>query len=186
MTSTTRIAVVGSAYNPPTLGHADVIRQALAQADEVWLVPAYHHAWGKAMAPYQQRCAMAAALLADLAEPRVRLMAVEHLLGDGRPVYSYDLLDYLQREHATGQQLLLVLGPDNIAAIDKFHRSTELRQRWAILETRERVKVRSTLIRERLAQGLPINDMTTPSVVSYLAAHPLYPLPASAADGGSA
>ena len=85
MTSTTRIAVVGSAYNPPTLGHADVIEQALGQADAVWLVPAYHHAWGKAMAPYDQRCAMAEALLADLAEPRVRLMAVEHLLGDGHP-----------------------------------------------------------------------------------------------------
>ena len=172
-----RIAVVGSAFNPPTFGHADLLQQALEQADEAWLVPAFHHAWGKTMAPYDQRCAMTAALLADLAEPRARLLAVEHLLAAGRPVYSYDLLAYLQQHHAGDSQLLLALGPDNVAAIDKFYRSAELLARWPLLALEERLPIRSTLVRERLAHRLPINDLCSPSVVAYLNLHPLYPAP---------
>lgn len=42
-----RIAVMGSAFNPPSLGHKDVVEQALTQCDQVWLVPAFRHAWGK-------------------------------------------------------------------------------------------------------------------------------------------
>ena len=45
-----RIAVMGSAFNPPSLGHKDVVEQALKQCDQVWLVPAFRHAWGKSMA----------------------------------------------------------------------------------------------------------------------------------------
>lgn len=169
-----RIAVVGSAYNPPTLGHADVIHQALEQADEAWLVPAFNHAWGKVMAPYTERCAMARALVEDLADPRIRLMAVEHQIAGGGPIYSFDLLTYLDGQLGSHHQLMLVLGPDNVAAIAKFFRGEELKQKWPLITATERVRVRSTLVRERLALGQSIDDLTTPSVAAYLATHPLY------------
>jgi len=169
-----RIAVVGSAYNPPTLGHVDVIHQALEQADEAWLVPAFHHAWGKVMAPYPERCAMARELVTDLADPRVRLMAVEHQIAADGPVYSFDLLTFLDSQLGRHHQLLLVLGPDNVAAIAKFYRGEELKQRWPLITAMERVAVRSTLVRERLTQGQSIDELTTPSVARYLATHPLY------------
>ena len=50
-----RIAVMGSAFNPPSLGHKDVVEQALKQCDQVWLVPAFRHAWGKKMAAYLEK-----------------------------------------------------------------------------------------------------------------------------------
>ena len=34
-----KIAVFGSAFNPPHMGHADVVTQALAHFDRVILVP---------------------------------------------------------------------------------------------------------------------------------------------------
>ena len=101
-----------AAFNPPTLGHADVIAQLNAVADAIWLVPAFAHAWGKAMAPYGDRCAMLDAFVADLHNPKVSVQAVEQdIAGDG-PVYSIDLLDYLERHKPANSCLLLVLGPD--------------------------------------------------------------------------
>ena len=169
-----RIAVIGSAFNPPTLGHADVIAQSLAQADEAWLVPAFRHAWGKSMAPYRDRCAMTQALVADVADPRVQFMAVEHRIATEAPVYSIDLMEYLQSFSNDDVQLCLALGPDNLAALEKFHRGEELLARWPLIRTAERIPIRSTRVRARLADGKDIHDLTTPGVVAYLKQHPLY------------
>lgn len=170
-----RIAVMGSAFNPPTLGHLDVIEQLEAVADEIWLVPAYSHAWGKQMAPYERRCEMLAAFVADVARPHLRIMAVEHeIAGDG-PVYSIDLMEYLEPRKPADSQLLLVLGPDNQAAFHKFHRAAELEARWPLFFAKERRPIRSTALRAALAQGEAIDPFTTPSVVRYLQGHAIYP-----------
>ena len=169
-----RIAIMGSAFNPPTLGHADVIAQALEHADHVWLVPSFRHAWGKKMAPYLDRCAMSQRLGQDLGTERVSLMAVEHLIADDRPIYSIDLMEWLQRQHGADNQLLLLLGPDNADVLDKFHRATELQERWPLLMAKERKAIRSTQLRQCLMQGEAIDHLTTPAVAAYLQQHPLY------------
>jgi nicotinate-nucleotide adenylyltransferase len=169
-----RIAVMGSAFNPPTLGHKDVIQQALQHCDQVWLVPSFRHAWGKNMAPYPLRCQMVEQFAQDLADPRVKLCAIEHDIATETPVYSYDLLNALQTRLQADDQLLLVIGPDNAAAFDKFHRASELRQRWSLLVVKERVPVRSTTIRNALKQQQPITAMTTQGVSEFLSAHSIY------------
>ena len=179
-----RIAVMGSAFNPPTLGHVDVIEQALANADRVWLVPSFRHAWGKEMAPYLDRCAMSQRLSKDFGDQRLQLMAVEHLIADDRPIYSIDLMAWLQQRLTGGQQLLLVLGPDNAGAFGKFHRAAELQASWPLLLAEERRPIRSTQLRQRLAQGAAIDDLTTASVAAYLNQHPLYRPPRTVAENG--
>lgn len=169
-----RIAVMGSAFNPPSLGHKDVIEQALQYCDQVWLVPAFRHAWGKSMAPYALRCQMVERFVADIADPRVSLHAIEHEIADHKPVYSFDLLEALQAQVSTDDQLYLVIGPDNAAAFDKFHRADEIRQHWQLLVVKERISVRSTAIRAALSQHQSISNMTTPSVAEFLAAHSVY------------
>ena len=169
-----RIAVMGSAFNPPSLGHHDVIAQALKQCDQVWLVPAFRHAWGKSMAAYQQRCEMVDLFVQDIADPNVSLHAIEHDIATDKPVYSYDLLAALQTHLPPDDQLLLVIGPDNAASFDRFHRASEIQQRWQLLVVKERVSVRSTKIRAALQQHQSISGMTTPRVADYLSKHPVY------------
>jgi nicotinate-nucleotide adenylyltransferase len=169
-----RIAVMGSAFNPPSLGHKDVIEQALQYCDQVWLVPAFRHAWGKSMAPYALRCQMVEQFVADIADPRVSLHAIEHEIADHKPVYSFDLLEALQAQVSTDDQLYLVIGPDNAAAFDKFHRADEIRQHWQLLVMKERISVRSTAIRAALSQHQSISNMTTPSVAEFLTGHSVY------------
>ncbi|HIB77351.1 MAG TPA: hypothetical protein EYO58_06995 [Flavobacteriales bacterium] len=43
----TVIAVFGSAFNPPHLGHMDVVRQCLSHVDQVLIVPSARHPFGK-------------------------------------------------------------------------------------------------------------------------------------------
>nr|WP_321241869.1 nicotinate-nicotinamide nucleotide adenylyltransferase [uncultured Tolumonas sp.] len=169
-----RIAVMGSAFNPPSLGHKDVVEQALKHCDQVWLVPAFRHAWGKSMAPYPQRCEMVKQFVEDIADPRVSLCAIEHEIASDKPVYSFDLLAELQTRIQPDDQLLLVIGPDNAAAFDKFYRASDIRQRWQLLVVKERISVRSTKIRTALQQHQSITGMTTPRVADFLATHPVY------------
>ena len=49
------LAVFGSAFNPPSLGHRSVLER-LSQFDKVLLLPNYQHAWGKVMLDYDARC----------------------------------------------------------------------------------------------------------------------------------
>ena len=169
-----RIAVMGSAFNPPSLGHKDVVEQALTQCDQVWLVPAFRHAWGKKMAPYEYRCQMVKLFTQDLADPRVSMHAIEHKIATDKPVYSFDLLEALQAQLRPEDQLFLVIGPDNAAAFDKFYRADDIRRRWQLLVVKERISVRSTKIRAALQHHKTVSAMTTPGVAAFLATHPMY------------
>lgn len=170
-----RIAVMGSAFNPPSLGHLDVIRQALAQCDRVWLVPSYRHAWGKLMAPYEFRCELVRLFLKDIHDPRIQLCAIEHLLvTENQPVYSYDVLNALQADVPEGDELSLVIGPDNERAFDRFYKAAEIKQRWSLLVVQERLTIRSTSIRDALQHQQSIQNLTTPSVGDYLMHNTIY------------
>ncbi|EAZ99786.1 hypothetical protein [Marinobacter sp. ELB17] len=67
------VGILGSAFNPPTRGHLDAIRQALDVRDEVWLVPSIDHFFGKAMLPFPIRWQMWPLFTVDIANPQLRL-----------------------------------------------------------------------------------------------------------------
>lgn len=154
------IAVFGSAFNPPHRGHADVVRQALEKADCVLLVPSYRHAFGKHMAPYDQRLAMAAAMAASLNElGDIRVCDIERAIAEGKDageaIYTYDVLCALEEGHPDAS-LLFVLGPDNAepATWNKFYRAQDILDRWGTWAAEERIAVRSTRIRDNLAKAI--------------------------------
>ena len=60
-----KIAVFGSAFNPPSVGHKSVI-DSLTHFDQVLLLPSISHAWGKQMLDYDLRCELVDAFIQDL------------------------------------------------------------------------------------------------------------------------
>lgn len=55
------VAILGGAFDPPTLGHIDVAKYVLDTSrtfDEVWLLPCFSHSFNKDMASPQNRLAM--------------------------------------------------------------------------------------------------------------------------------
>ncbi len=167
------IAVFGSAFNPPSLGHKDVISR-LSHFDQIFLVPSISHAWGKDMLDYSVRCDMVNEFIRDLALPNLHLSKVEEsLFQRNNTVTTYEVLDKLQQLHPNAA-ITFVLGPDNFFRFHEFFNAQEIVRRWSVFCCPEQVKIRSTDIRDNVSSKKSISALTTPSVVHYIEQHQLY------------
>lgn len=154
------VGVLGSAFNPPHLGHMDALRQALAGVDMVIAVPCAVHAFGKQMLPLAERARMLEIIIGDTFHgrdrERIRISHVEKILSAEKagPVYTFDLLERLEKLEGPNKKLRFIVGPDNASGDTwcRFHRHTEIEQRWGLFVAREEVVVRSTTVRSVLEQ----------------------------------
>lgn len=154
------MAVYGAAFNPPHLGHVDVIRQISPLFDDIMLVPSVAHAFGKKMASFETRMKWLELLLkAELPDinhmvisdiEKNRLVTPQHQ----SPVYSYDLLVALSSQYPFSD-LTLIIGPDNAVADTwkKFYRYQDIEKKFAVYVALQRLKIRSTMIRSLMENG---------------------------------
>ncbi|MGR5118831.1 nicotinate-nicotinamide nucleotide adenylyltransferase [Vibrio astriarenae] len=162
-----KIAIFGSAFNPPSLGHKSVI-DSLMHFDQVWLLPSIAHAWGKSMLAYDQRCALVDAFIGDLGHQSVKRCQIEEQLHKpGESVTTYAVLEALS-ERYPDYEFTFVLGPDNLFSFARFFNAEEIVQRWSVLACPEKVKIRSTDIRNNIENNQDISHLTTPNVVKLL------------------
>lgn len=166
-----KIAVFGSAFNPPHMGHADVIDQALAHFDQVILIPSFAHAFGKTMAPYPQRVAMAQDLVKVCGwGSRTSVSNIEEAIAaskpDGEAIYTFDVLSALQAANPECK-LTFIVGPDNAeqATWEKFYKVNEVDKRWGRWVAKERKTIRSTTIREDLSHNRKVDSNICPESI---------------------
>ncbi len=159
-----RIGIFGSAFNPPTLGHLDVIQQAATQFDRILLIPSAAHAFAKDMEPFQHRLDMVERFVGEavVAECQLEVSGAEaELLSacPGKPVYTYDLLCHLESLYPKAG-LGFIRGPDNAApkTWSRFYKASEIESRWHLFTADERLNVRSTKVRELVAEGTSSNE----------------------------
>ena len=168
-----KIAVFGSAFNPPSLGHKSVI-ESLSHFDLVLLEPSIAHAWGKNMLDYPIRCKLVDAFIRDMRLSNVQRSDLEQALYQpGQSVTTFALLEKIQEIH-TQADITFVIGPDNFFKFAKFYRAEEIMERWAVMACPEKVKIRSTDIRNALLEGKEISAFTTPTVNEILISEGLY------------
>src|SRR5690606_11254412 len=113
-----RIAPFGGSFNPPHVGHLLVTAYVLATADvdEVWLMPAYRHPFGKELAPFVERVAMCERLAAHF-RSGVSVTSVEaEVPGEGRTI---DTREHLIERHP-GTSFRLVVGSDILPDTPKW------------------------------------------------------------------
>jgi len=169
----TKIAVFGSAFNPPSLGHKSVI-ESLSHFDLILLVPSISHAWGKQMLSYEIRCELIDAFIRDLQSDKIqRSIVEEELQQPGQSVTTHAVLSLLQKQ-LPDADITFVMGPDNLFNFAKFYKAQDILQRWSVMACPEKVAIRSTDIRQRLAENLDITDLTTISVRKILQQRKLY------------
>jgi nicotinate-nucleotide adenylyltransferase len=198
-----RVGILGGAFNPPHVGHLVCAQEALVQLelDKVVFVPVGD-------APHRA--------LADDPGGEVRLELVELAIRDDRrfeasrieldregPSYTADTLREL-RTAAEDDELFLILGGDQAAALPDWHEPEEVlalatvavaeRVSWSRnaigikigrLKGYERVRyldmplmqISSTAIRRRLARGLPIRYLVPDAVAEHIAQAGPYPTP---------
>jgi nicotinate-nucleotide adenylyltransferase len=203
-----RVGILGGAFNPPHLGHLLLAQEAHAQLglDRILLVPLREapHRLMESDPGAAQRLRMVE--LAVAGDDRFEASRIEV----DRPGTSYtvDTLRSL-RERAPADELTLILGADQALRLPEWHEPAEVLRlaRLAVAERggvsradvaarlaglegaaelkgfdMPRIDVSSTLVRQRVASGLPIRYLVPGGVADHIAAERLYgaPTPATA------
>jgi nicotinate-nucleotide adenylyltransferase len=178
-----RVAIFGGSFNPPHLAHQMAALYVLetAEVDELWMVPAFQHPFGKALAPFAHRLAMCELAAAALG-PRVKVSAVERDLGvESRTVRTVRKL----RQDFPENAFCLVIGADLIAELPSWKDSAELQRSVPFIvvgrggfETGDGrlalPRVSSSEVRAALAAGRPVDGLVPRAVVDYISTHGLY------------
>lgn len=173
-----RYAVYGGSFDPIHDGHLSMVERAVELAYEVILVPAYRHAFGKRSAPFGHRVRMCElALQEKQLQTHARVCQIERRLdlGNGLPVYTYDVLCGL-RDQLQATPCLLV-GPDIADEWERWYRHDAIDQEFGRLSLPMTRAIRSTDIRQRLQKGASpdtVHDLLPASVRAYIRDHGLY------------
>ena len=195
-----RVGILGGAFNPPHIGHLVCAQEAFVQLelDRVVFVPVgqAHHRDLEGDPGPDARLEMVELAIADDARFAVSRIEIE------REGLSYSA-DTLRELHATApdDELFLILGGDQAAALPEWHEPEEvlLRAQVAVVERTnwsrnaigikvgrlkgaERIRyldmpiiqVSSSSIRRRLAAGQPIRYLVPDRVANHIGAAGLY------------
>jgi len=194
------IGVLGSAFNPPHLGHLALAQEALWQLglDEVILVPTGEAPHKRIADDPGREARMEMARLAAAEDSRFSVSALE-VEREG-PSYTYETLQALAEERAD-TQLVFVMGADaavgleswrnpervvelaNLAVarragvseadVDAVLRSLGAEQRATMLEMPQ-FGVSSSAVRERARQGRPLRFLVPDPVASFIEERDVY------------
>jgi nicotinate-nucleotide adenylyltransferase len=179
-----RVAIFGGSFNPPHVAHQMAALYVLetAPVDELWLVPAVRHAFGKSLAPFADRLAMCERAAAALG-PRARVSAIERDLGEESRTLR--TLRRLQQDHP-GDSFSLVIGADLLPEVPSWYGGAELQRTVPFIVVGrggfaapapgavELPAVSSRQIRAALAAGQDVGALVPRAVLDYISAHNLY------------
>ncbi|USE36883.1 adenylyltransferase/cytidyltransferase family protein [Endozoicomonas sp. SCSIO W0465] len=182
-----RLGIFGSAFDPPTLGHLDVLQQAATGHDCILLVPSAFHAFDKNPLPFSLRLQMLQCFIdeADVGCPLEVCDLESELLeqAPGKPVYTYDLMTALTSKYQGKATISFIRGPDNASpeTWKRFYKWREIEKKWPIFTATERLAVRSSDVRKVLESSKIADDdlqqglnMLLPSVQAFIMNHNLY------------
>ena len=172
-----RVAFYGGSFDPPHVGHAMVAGwlRWTDLADEVWLVPARAHPFGKRSRPFALRLALCEAL-AEGVGPWVRTSDVEGHLD--APSYTLDTLETLAARHPE-HTFRVVIGADNLSQLSEWKDWDRIEAGYdPIVVGRDGYpvppgsvvfpRISSTAIRARLAKGERVDHLVPATVLARL------------------
>jgi nicotinate-nucleotide adenylyltransferase len=205
------LGVLGSAFNPPHLGHLALAQEAFARLGlaEVLLVPT-------GRAPHKEieddpgaEVRLEMTRLAVAGDERLEVSELE--TGRDELSYSYRTLELL-REQRPGDELIFVMGADAAVGLETWRRPERIIElaRLGIAEREgvgrseveavldrlggagrfefldmPHIEVSSTMLRRRVAEGYPINYLTPGPVAEMIAERALYASPTPGAVTGA-
>ena len=122
----TKIALLGGAFNPPTLGHIELAKHVIANTEmtEVWLLPCYGHRSGKELEDAMHRSKMC--VIAAVGHRDIRACKYEiHKKMEGS---TFDFLtDFLSNPSFEGD-FRYIIGQDNANEFHTWHESEKLKE----------------------------------------------------------
>ena len=148
-----KIAIFGGSFDPPHLGHLEIVKKALRtlDIDKLIVVPAYVSPFKKAHgAPPQLRFEWLKKIPAF--DPRIEVSDIE--IKKGGPSYTIETVDHFSEIFDT---IYLIIGADNLESLNRWHRFDELNRKvkW-VVATRNDEKIPEGFV--RLEVKMPISS----------------------------
>lgn len=183
-----QIALLGGSFNPPHVGHvmAALYVRTTLQVDEVWLVPSFHHPFGKDLAPFEARVEMCEAIAKEIG-PWLKVSRAESEVGgEGRTI---ELLEWLLPKQA-GTKFRWVIGSDILADLPKWKAWDRIQQLVEVTVLHRAgypasnalgpplAEVSSTEIRKRLSAGDAPSELVPAAALKVARERGLYGLSA--------
>lgn len=184
-----KVGVLGGTFDPVHNAHLAIARAALAQLDldqMIWIPTGATAYRAPAAAAGEHRLAMLRLALAG--EPRHAIDGRE--LAPGATGYTADTLKSLRGDLGAQAEIYLLLGGDQYAKLDTWHRPDEVtrlativvvaRPGWRAPAGAVRtislppMAVSASDIRARAARGEDLSALVPPPVEDYIARHGLY------------
>jgi len=189
------ISLFGGAFDPPHLGHLQVITDLLLNkiADQVWLVPTGVHDFQKMMHSADDRLEMLELLISQLPINLQKQTRIESCELE-RPGISHtiDTLEYLSAKYPQ-HTFSFVIGSDNLDKFHLWHGYQRILEKYkvfvypranfpmkpfyqgmiALLNVKP-IVVSSTEIKKRLKEELSVTDYLPNSILDFITHNKLY------------
>lgn len=178
--------VFGGSFDPPHVSHTLLASYALSAhgLERVLVVPAYQHAFGKQLAPFEDRLRMCELAFEGL--ERVEICSIERELPV--PNRTLNTLRALQQRHPQAR-LRLLIGADILPETRSWHDFAAVQRMAAPIVIQRQgfpatdpsqpalPAASSSEIRRRLLHDESTQGWLCPSVAQYVHAHGLYRAP---------
>ena len=184
-----KVALLGGSFNPPHVGHllaAHYVR-ATQGVDEVWLMPAYQHPFGKALESFEHRMNMCEAMCRDTSGWLKASPVEQEVAARGGTGYTVETLTYLVGRYPR-IAFLLILGSDILKDLPSWKSFDRIQQLVRVLVLYRAgypapntlgpplAEVSSTQIREMMARGEAPTQLVPSVVLDYARGARLYGL----------
>ena len=184
-----RVALLGGSFNPPHVGHQLAAQYVYAtrEMDEVWLMPAYQHPFGKALAPFEHRVRMCEVMCEDTSGWMKTSRVEQEVAQQGGAGYTVETLSYL-RERYPEVRFSLIIGSDILKDLPNWKSFDRIEQMVRVLVLYRAgypapgtigpplAEVSSTQIREQLSRGQRPAELVPRKVLDYAHQAGLYGL----------
>ena len=178
-----KIACLGTSANPPHLGHVKIAQLLLKRhlADQIWIIPSYHHVFGKPLLPWKYRWAM----VKMITNKKIKACDIEK--NRRGKSYTIDTVLALQNKYPQ-HKFYWIIGSDIVKKGEylKWHKWSYLKQKinFIVIQRsgykvgrypktfnhilRLNTPISSTEIRRHLAFHQPIDKLVPPKIAKYL------------------
>jgi nicotinate-nucleotide adenylyltransferase len=178
------VALLGGSFNPPHLGHQMMALWVLStqQAEQLWLLPSFHHPLGKVLEAYEHRVAMCHLALNIFAPSLADVCCIEEELPyEGKTLFTLRALQQRHPQH----RFCLVIGADILKEKDEWYHFEEIEKMVPLIVLgREGYPspsshptlpdISSSEIRARIRSRQEVSSFVPSAVMKYIEEHQLY------------
>ncbi len=153
-----KIAIFGGSFDPPHIGHRQIIQKALQKLDidTLFVVPTYLNPFKENFfAPPHLRYKWVKKLLL----PYKKVKVLDYEIKKNRPVSTYETLSYIQKKY-NPKKIYIIIGADNIKSLKKWKNYRKLEKKVEfIVATRKNIKIPANLKKLEVNANISSTDL---------------------------